>query len=140
MKHNNDEHIAEKSTGFVFSKGRLFPKLSVRRIDYMLIIGAVVLYLVVSGVYSQLTKNQSGYVYNPVTKIVLSYKTLDYVKDNYPEVGDDAKVDINTGMLKSPAGYTVTCHHKKDTVSKITVYFDRKFNVTKVAVNMKSQK
>lgn len=139
MKQNNDEHFAQKSSGFVFSKGNLFPKLKVRRVDFVLILLAIILYVIVSGVSSLSTKSSSGYVYNPATKIVLSYKTLDYVKDNYPDFRKDATININTGILKSNAGYTVTCHHEDDTMSKITVYFDKKFNITKIAVNIKSQ-
>ena len=139
MKLNKDEHYAQESSGFVFSKGKLFPKLKVRRVDFILIIAAIVLYIAVSGIYSIANKNQVTYVHNPVTKVVLTYKTLDYVKDNYPDFREDATVDINTGMLKSRAGYTVTCNHKKDTISKITVYFDKKCTITKVAVNIKSQ-
>ena len=139
MKHNNDEHLAQKSSGFVFSKGKIFPKLKVRRVDFILILLAFLLYIIISGFVSLNSKPTSGYVHNPVTKAVLTYKTLDYVKDNYPDFKKDAAVNINTGMLKSQAGYTVTCHNEDDTMSKITVYFDRKFNITKVAVNIKSQ-
>ena len=139
MKRNKDEHIAQESSGFVFSKGKIFPKLKIRRVDFILILLAFLRYIVISCLVSLNNKPTIGYVYNPATKIVLSYKTLDYVKDNYPDFRKDAKVDTNTGMLKSQAGYTVTCHHEDDTMSKITVYFDRKFNITKVAVNIKSQ-
>ena len=139
MKHNNEEHYAEKSEGFVFSKGKLFPKLKIRRIDFILILVAFLLYVGISGLFSFSNRPQTGYVYNPVTKIVLSYKTLDYAKDNYPDFRKDATININTGMLKSNAGYTVTCYDEDDTMSKMTVYFDRKFNITKVAVNIKSQ-
>ena len=137
MKKNINES-SDNGRRFVFIGGKLLPKVPVTKVDYILIL-LFILLVSVAGAFLVKNKASAGYVKNPVTKAVLSYKARCYIKDNYPDFGEDAIVDTFTGILKSSAGYTVRCHHKDDTMSKITVYFDRKFNITKTAVNLKSQ-
>ena len=137
MKNNFNEST-DNGRRFVFIGGKLLPKIPVRKVDYILILFFILL-VSVAGAFLVKGRASAGYVKNPVTKAVLGYKARSYIKDNYPEFRDDAIVDTATGVLKSSAGYTVICHHKEDTMSKITVYFDRKFNITNVAVNLKSQ-
>ncbi len=129
---------SEFNRRFAFIGGKMFPKVPVGKVDYIIILVFIAVFVVV-GAFLTGGKTSSGYVNNPVTKAVLSYKTRRYVKENCPDFGEDAVVDTDTGILKSSAGYTVRCHHKDDSMSKITVYFDRKFNITNIAVNIKSQ-
>ena len=137
MKNNFNES-SDNGRRFAFIGGKLLPKVPVKKVDYILILIFIILVSVV-GAFLVKGRATAGYVKNPVTKVVLSYKARSYIKDNYPEFRDDVIVDTATGVLKSSAGYTVKCHHKDNTMSKITVYFDRKFNITKAAVNLKSQ-
>ena len=137
MKNNFNES-SDNGRRFAFIGGKLLPKVPVKKVDYILILIFIILISVV-GAFLVKGRATAGYVKNPVTKVVLSYKARSYIKDNYPEFRDDVIVDTATGVLKSSAGYTVKCHHKDNTMSRITVYFDRKFNITKAAVNLKSQ-
>ena len=137
MKDNFNEST-NNNPRFAFIGGKLLPKVPMGRVDYILILIFIAVFVVVGSFLSG-GKYSSGYVKNPITKVVLNYKTQSYIKENYPDFREDAVVDTATGMLKSKAGYSVRCHQKDDTVSKITVYFDRKFNITNIAVNIKSQ-
>ena len=84
---------------------------------------------------------------NPKLKLLLrDYKLSDDISlrfnnsdwSEYPLFAENDTVDINTGMIKHSDGYMVTCYDKDDSASKVTVYFDKKFNVTKDAANIKS--
>ena len=137
MKNNFDESSGN-GRRFVFIGDKLLPKAPVKKVDYILILIFIIL-VSVAGTFLVKGRASAGYVKNPVTKAVLGYKARSYIKDNYPDFREDSIVDTATGILKSSAGYTVRCHHRDDTTSRITVYFDRKFNITKAAVNLKSQ-
>ena len=135
---NKNDFQPDKKPKFGFINGKLIPHLPVRRVDYIIVLIAVLCYLTFAGFKTFSTNPAHTYNFNPVSKIVLKYKALEYVEGEYPLFAENDTVDINTGMIKHSDGYMVTCYDKDDSASKVTVYFDKKFNVTKDAANIKS--
>ena len=140
MKENNKDFFQQEDDDkvtFGVLNGHLIPLKKVKRVDYVIILIFILLFSFVASFF--VSSSRPVYVANPISKTILKHKTMNLVEEDYPDFYENATINTNTGMLKSKSGYTVTCHQKNDTMSKITVYFDRKFNITKVAVNIKSQ-
>ena len=85
-------------------------------------------YTVYIGIQYFQTRPNYSYNVNPISKIVLKYKALEYVEDNYPEFSEDADVNINNGIVKYKNGYMVTCKGKEHSI--VSVYFNKWFQPT----------
>ena len=111
-----------------------------RRSDEIQLIGCRLILVIVLGfLYRYSARFPSSYSRkaNPVAAIIVMAKGDDYLKENYPDIADDMKADVNN-ITSYKTGYCITFHYEDNTNSKIMLYYDKSMDFVRRSVELKS--